>query len=273
MKGKKCFWTFIGISMLLMGLLTSCGPSRSLAVDSPLETPGAGDMTHVTDEKAVSAIDLGWGNHQATPLPYRGVGLDEPRHIVPTMQDEDPIVSLVPIGITGDLVIANALFTPPPLTVEEVPEVLEHARGGLVAVDLMSGQVRMLRENAGGHSTDGRYVVWEASQTTDNQHIKQLHIYDLQEDQEFIVEGSSPNHPDVSGNVVVWYEPRDGGWGIYGYDIAAKEPFTVSGGEGRRVFPRISGYWVVYLDLQQRYEEATLHAHNLETGEDFILGT
>ena len=270
MKGKRCFWTFIGIGMLLMGLVTSCDSSRSLAVDSPLETPGAGDMTRMTDEKAVLAIDLGWGNPQATPLPYRGVGLDEPRHIVPTMQDEEPIVSLVPIGITDDLVIANALFTPPPRTVEEVPEVLEHARGSLVTVDLMSGQVRMLRENIGGHSTDGQYVVWQASQTIDDQYIAQVHVYDLQQDHEFQLGERSCNQPDVSDGVVVWQESRGEGWHIYGQVLASKHEFIVADWSRSFAVPHISGEWVIYLQVGNG--AASLHAHNIETQEDLALG-
>ncbi len=271
MKSKKRFWAFVGTGVLLVGLLTSCSSPRSLAVNSPLETPGVEGVTHTSDE-VVLASDLGWGYPSTTPLPYQQVGLGEPRQVILTMQDEEPIVALIPIGITGDLLIANVRFTPSPRTAEEVPWVIEHARGGLVAVDLVTGQVRMLREDVGGHATDGRYVVWKVQQTTaDDQHISELHIYDLQGSQEFVVEDVSPNRPDISNSVVVWYEPRDGGWGIYGYDISREKLFTVSGGEGTRMFPHISGYWVVYLDLQ-REREATLHVHNIETGEDFTLG-
>ena len=61
MKIEKRFWTLMGLGVLLLGLLTSCGQSHGLAVDSPLAT-----LADAADEKAVLAIDLGWGNPRAT---------------------------------------------------------------------------------------------------------------------------------------------------------------------------------------------------------------
>ncbi len=280
MKGKKCFWMFIGIGMLLMGLLTGCGPSRSFAVDSSLETPSAGDMTHTADEKVVFAIDLGWGNSQIAPLPFRGVGLGEPRRIVPTTQDQDPIVSLVSIGITGDLLVANALFTPPPRTVEEVPWVLEHARGGLVTVDLMSGQVRMLRENVGGHSTDGHHIVWSQRDYGEYYCTGELHVYDLQTDRTFPVDTGAlcPSRPDIADGIVMWDINRgyEASLDIYGYNLVTEHGFTVTNRSGCQKFAQTDGVWVAYLEVEKgparEIVSRQLYAYRLETDKEFQLG-
>ncbi len=81
------------------------------------------------------------------------------------------------------------------------------------------------------------------------------------------------DHPAIFENIVVWEEYRDNQRNIYGYDLADKQYFSVAQGPGLRLFPKISGDWVVYLlwqpDIQYRFE---LHAYNMVDKEDMLVG-
>jgi hypothetical protein len=106
MKSKN-LWALVGLYVLLGGLVAGCGPQHSLAI-AP------------TREMALAA-DLGWRRCPgAPPLTYRGVGLGEPMQVPVFIQDDAPIVSLTPVGLTGDLLVATASFTGEPETAADV---------------------------------------------------------------------------------------------------------------------------------------------------------
>lgn len=259
---RIAFWgAVLGIGVLLVGCITGCSGARS-AAQEPMQSPLA------TVERAALAIDIGWGYPNATPLPYQGIGLGVPRQVGWAMENIPSMESLFPIGLNGDTLIAAAIFAEHP---EATSEEVNPLRGGMVTVNLSTGQVRVLSDGFSTEArTDGRYVVWTESDTTNGRYITAVHVYDLEQNRESVLEGDACHLPDVSNGIVVWSEPRDGGWGIYGYNLVTQSPITVASGPGSRSFPRISGNWAIYLELGDK--SAVLQAYSVETGEHLRLG-
>jgi hypothetical protein len=269
MKSKSFLWVLLGLSMLLGVLLTACCSSpHSLAI--------------APTEEVALAVDLGWKRCPgATSMPHQGVGLGEPQEITLDTQDGTPIVSLTPVGMAGDLLIATAAFTERPKTSAEVPAYMKDAQFGLVTVDLATGQTRLLAEKSGGQSrTDGRYVVWENCYDSEGHYTGELHVYDLQSDRSFQVDTGAlcPSRSDVANGILVWdvNRGRETALDIQGYDLGTGRAFTVADRPGYQKFARTDGDWIAYLevekDAQQMVTSRRLYVYRIETGEELELG-
>jgi hypothetical protein len=142
------------------------------------------------------------------------------------------------------------------------------ASSGQVALyeaDLKTGHLRQLgswRKGIGSIRASERYVVWE--QTSDSQEYNEIRVYDLRLDHETIL-ATHTAWPDISGDIVVWGE-------VQGYNLSLGQPLEVINLHGRPGRPRISGQWVIYLDVVNN-SAADIYAHNLNSHEDFRIGT
>ena len=68
------------------------------------------------------------------------------------------------------------------------------------------------------------------------------------------IESSNAINPDISGNLIVWQDDRNGDWDIYGYNLTTRQEFLISDDQpNQTVFsdqtnPAISGTTVVWQD-------------------------
>jgi hypothetical protein len=132
----------------------------------------------------------------------------------------------------------------------------------LYEVNLKTGLTRQVgAARKGNMRASERYVVWD--QYSDAKQYTEIHVYDLQTNQESIVAAHS-RLPDVSDNIMVWD-------GVIGYDLAKAASIQTKNLHGQPRYPRISGQWVVYLDAYGD-DTADVYAHNLATNEDFKIG-
>ena len=79
---------------------------------------------------------------------------------------------------------------------------------------------------------------------------------------------------DLKESVAAWVEYRDKMFTIVVYDLDNGAELAVIGGPGVRVVPKIcGGDWVEYLNMEDGFSKvAEVHAHNINTGEDFVVG-
>ena len=78
-------------------------------------------------------------------------------------------------------------------------------------------------------------------------------------------------NPDVSGNIVVWEDKRNGNWDIYGYDLSTGAEFPISLGEYDQKWPVVSGDMVLWTDTGSSgcSEDCDIYGYNLSTGSGF----
>lgn len=95
--------------------------------------------------------------------------------------------------------------------------------------------------------------------------IMKYYMYDLQTDQESIL-ATHTAWPDVSGSIVMWGN-------VQGYDLSKGTPIQIKNLHGKPQRPRISGQWVIYLDVSNNDDTPDVYAHHLTTNEDFKIGT
>ncbi len=153
----------------------------------------------------------------------------------------------------------------------------------IVLIDLVSGDVRQISSAVGtaakysAHISD-RWVVWsEYAELADRSLDRRLKVYDREQEREFTLKDAAPDWVDLSGNVVVWKEwgGWENNWDVIAYDLRIGETLTIAKRPEAQLFPRISGPWVIYLDLAGHSAEekvADLWAYHLASGEDFVLG-
>jgi len=116
--------------------------------------------------------------------------------------------------------------------------------------------------------------VWvEKAELADRSTERRLKVYDRNQEREFELE-ADPDELDLSDDVVVWQNLGGGenGWDVLAYDLRTGTKLIVIERPGALI--RISGSWVVYLESREDSRESgqvDLRAHNLETGEDFLL--
>jgi beta propeller repeat protein len=65
----------------------------------------------------------------------------------------------------------------------------------------------------------------------------------------FIVDGEVANC-DVSGNIVVWQDKRNGEWDIYGYNVSTATGFVVSTADGIQIQPVVSDGTIAWRDYR-----------------------
>lgn len=123
----------------------------------------------------------------------------------------------------------------------------------------------IIGQNLGSYTatakTDGKIAVWQ-----DNLNIR---AYDLLLNTSMVApDGNKGSRPDVYNDIIVWQTGDIYTEDIYGERISSGEKFPICtdpGGQGR---PGISGNFVV---CQSNYDN--IFAHNLVTGEEFILNS
>jgi hypothetical protein len=81
----------------------------------------------------------------------------------------------------------------------------------------------------------------------------------------------------TSDDYVIWKSLCDGcadlKTGLYAYSIRTSTNILVSDTVRGRGFPKIDGQWVIYVDEKDPTQHLSdLHAHNLTTGKDLLIG-
>ncbi len=199
-----------------------------------------------------------------TPLPNQGVWVGPASEVTLTGEDIT-IEALSNLDLDDDTLVSRA-----------------SVRGGgitIVTVDLRTGQVQRLSQVAErgieGPRISGRHVAW-AEYPVQMNDVGQLHVFDLMQTREFTVEQGLIHWPDLKDSLLVWQESHASGIGIYGYDLATNQAIAIAVGPAIYSFPRVcSRQWVIYLKqgLQEHWPSIVdLHAYNLLTGEDILIG-
>ncbi len=126
----------------------------------------------------------------------------------------------------------------------------------------------------------GHWLVYEDhSPVGSSAYYSRIRVRELNSGQEIALgdENAIQVDSDISRNIIVWDEPRNGKKAsIYAYDLATNKTLPISVGEGVRGYPRISGQWIAYIQWPGqnptgRESEVELHAHSLATGEDLLI--
>jgi beta propeller repeat protein len=107
---------------------------------------------------------------------------------------------------------------------------------------------------------DGAVIVWLDGQGN------QIWAYNLDTQQQTSVI-FSPNQigdPDISGEIVVWADNRNGNMDIFGYNLSTGEEFPICLEAGDQTSPRIDGNRVVWLD--GRFNTGEIYGTQLARG-------
>lgn len=75
--------------------------------------------------------------------------------------------------------------------------------------------------------------------------------------------------PDISGNLVVWQEKREGSWNVMMKNLSSGEIHPISQTSSRKTEPRISGDRVVFVD--DKGGDPNIHLVNLSTWKEEII--
>lgn len=197
-----------------------------------------------------------------TPLPDRGVRVGSVREVILSRGDIT-VEELYNPDLDGNTLAAGA----------RVP-------GGItvVAVDLETGRVerltRVAERGVESPRISGRYVAWVKAAPELGRDMRQIHVFDRTQRREFTIGHGLRFQLDLKDDLLVWQENRERSWGIYGYDLRVNQEFMVAEGPGVHSFPRVcNNEWVIYLQHEQGWPGvADLHAYNLTTGEDILIG-
>ncbi len=149
-----------------------------------------------------------------------------------------------------------------------------------VLFEPVTGEERQLADRVLPYAqVSGNWLIYlEESNPTALKHSRRIKIRDLKTQQEFPLgnEDNIQSNPEISGNIVVWDDARNGNKseaGIYAYDLKTGKEFPVIVGQPKIGYPRISGEWIVYLHFAtERASTVELRAHSLKVGEDFLIG-
>jgi len=197
-----------------------------------------------------------------TPFPDRGVRVGPVQEVILSGGDVT-VEELYNPDLDGNTLVASA----------RVP-------GGItvVAVDLKTGRVerltRVAERGVEGPHISGRYVAWIEAAPELGRDMRQMHVFDRTQRREFTVGHGLRFQLDLKDDLLVWQENRERSWNIYGYDLRANQEFVIAEGPGVLSSPRVCNKeWVTYLQHKQGWSGvADLHAHNLTTGEDILIG-
>jgi uncharacterized repeat protein (TIGR01451 family) len=85
-----------------------------------------------------------------------------------------------------------------------------------------------------------------------------------------ITDHGSSQFPDVSGDIIVWTDWRNGNCDIYGYDLSKDREFQITSHAAHQKWPAIDGNTVVWVDWRSGGE--TLYGYDLY-GYDLASGT
>jgi hypothetical protein len=250
------------------GLQQSAAPLVS-TLQSPIGTPAQtpGPPKSIYPVSAGRAIETSGANAWPSPtdLPDRGVQVGSP--IKPNISWADVAIEhLYNPALEGDILVSDATVS---------------AGTAIVAINLKTGRISQLSQVKGQSVEEphvsGRYVAWIESVSGSDTTARQLHVFDLVQSRESVVgQPRLPYQLDLKNGLMVWQDYRGQGWGIYGYDLNAAREFTIAvDSTNTHSAPRVcSQAWVIFLqNIQQgRGGTADLHARNLTTGEDILIG-
>jgi len=123
----------------------------------------------------------------------------------------------------------------------------------------------------------GSDVAWLEVSNQDNIQSQSINVIDLQKPDEAprqIGKGEI-RRPDLKDGILLWEEYRNDNWGIAGYDLRANKELAFS--QDKAFAPYVcSQTWSIYLANRNsqvaQLGSADLHAYNLVTNEDILIG-
>ncbi len=258
----------VTLVFIFSGLQRHVEPSASTLqspIGTPAPTPGPPKSNYpVTNGRPVESPGAN-AAPSPTDLPDRGVRIGSPNKSSISWADVS-IEHLYNPALDGDLLVSDA----------KVP-----TGTAVVAINLKTGRILQLSQTRGQSVEEphvsGRYVAWIESASGSDTTARQLHVFDLTQSQESVVgQPRLPYQLDLKNDIMVWQDYRGQGWGIYGYDLSAAREFTIAVDSTNTLSaPRIcSKAWVIFLQNIQQGGGGTadLHARNLATGEDILIG-
>jgi hypothetical protein len=258
----------VAIVFVFSGFQRHVEPSAS-ALQSPIGTPARTPGPPKSNYPVSNGrpVELPGANAWPSPtdLPDRGVRIGSPNK--PSISWADAAIEhLYNPALDGDLLVSDAT----------VP-----AGTAVVAINLKTGRISQLSQVRGQSVEEphvsGRYVAWIESVPGSDPTARQLHVFDLTQSRESVVgQPRLPYQLDLKNDIMVWQDYRGQRWGIYGYDLSATQEFTIAVDSTNTLSaPRIcSKAWVIFLQNIQQGGDGTadLHARNLATGEDILIG-
>ncbi len=112
--------------------------------------------------------------------------------------------------------------------------------------------------------------------------IRMLFVRDSKNNQEIRLgsDNGSASFGAMTDQYLIWRydchtcdEKIDLRTGLYAHVLTTGQEISIAGPEGYQWYPKIDGQWVIYLDVSaSKAYFAQLRAHNLTTGEDFLVG-
>jgi len=79
--------------------------------------------------------------------------------------------------------------------------------------------------------------------------------------------------PDISGNIVVWQDGRNGNWDIYSYDLSTGQESIICSHPTAQSNPAVDGDTVVWCDYRPGDQERDIYGYTLSTGIEFPICT
>jgi len=153
---------------------------------------------------------------------------------------------------------------------------LERDKDGTIRVvthNLLNNKEQIVSSLLGAKSPpriSGHYVVWSEHYEKGDRFVQEIHVYDLQREQEFVL--GIGDKPDVSGEFIVWYDP----WAdthhptvLYDLKKRTKTRLPVTGG-GAKIWHN----YLVYATSASKQREGTadLHLLDLVAYKDTVIG-
>jgi TolB protein len=117
-------------------------------------------------------------------------------------------------------------------------------------------------------AADGYYLVWKDSTGGGN-----IMAYNFLTDTKIPIctDAAIQASPDISGDIVVWQDNRNGNLDIYAYDISDANEFAICLNSAEQRYPQISGNIVIWRDY--RNGNYDIMGYNLQTRLQFPICT
>lgn len=135
-----------------------------------------------------------------------------------------------------------------------------HTTGGIWYHNLRTGTHKRIPV-AGGQELEisGSRLCYERN--------NRIYVYDLTTKKEKAVspKGGSAGSCDISGNVVIWQDHRNGNFDIYSYNLSTRKEKRITTNSADQGLPKISGNNVVWFDYRNGALNADIYAYNLKT--------
>jgi hypothetical protein len=156
----------------------------------------------------------------------------------------------------------------------------------IVTVDLATGSVAPFfprpAQNVQAFHGSEDYAVWIEPAPDVDEYAKRIRALDRARGRTFTVAEGRLSDMSLGDGILVWRQSRDGALGIYGYDLQARQVFTVAEGQqGLLAFPCVcSREWIIYMQSDPAQSNprdpyrvrGNLYAHSLRIGSDVFVG-